>query len=129
VRRAGAGREMSAVADDCLFCRIARKEVGSDIIDEKPTALAFRDVNPQAPVHVLIVPKEHIPTVADLIAIPNSCEVLSDIFALISDIVVSEGIAQSGYRIVANVGEEAGQAIDHLHFHLLGGRFMGWPPG
>jgi len=120
---------MSSLADDCLFCRIVRKEVGSDIIDEKPTAIAFRDVSPQAPVHVLIVPREHIPTIADLISVPNSYEILSDIFSLVNDIAVSEGISQSGYRLVANVGEEAGQAVDHLHFHLLGGRFMGWPPG
>ena len=79
--------------------------------------------------HVLIVPREHIPTIADLISVPNACEILSDIFSLASDIAVSEGISQSGYRLVANVGEEAGQAVDHLHFHLLGGRFMGWPPG
>jgi histidine triad (HIT) family protein len=120
---------MRLVADDCLFCRIVNKEVTTDIVDEKPTAIAFKDISPQAPVHVLIVPKEHLPTVADLLAAPNSCEILSDIFSLINDIVISEGISQRGYRVVANVGEEAGQAVDHLHFHLLGGRFMGWPPG
>jgi histidine triad (HIT) family protein len=120
---------MIGVPDECLFCRIVKREVGSDIVEERPTAIAFRDVSPQAPVHVLIVPKEHIPNVADLIADPNSCEILSDIFSLVSDIAVSEGISQRGYRLVANVGEEAGQAIDHLHFHLMGGRFMGWPPG
>jgi len=117
------------VADECLFCRIANKEVATEIVDEKPTALAFKDISPQAPVHVLIVPKDHLPTVADLLAAPNSCEILSDIFSLINDIVISEGISQRGYRVVVNVGEEAGQAVDHLHFHLLGGRFMGWPPG
>src|SRR5674536_29818 len=79
--RGGTDWRMSSLADDCLFCRIVRKEVGSDIIDEKPTAIAFRDVSPQAPVHVLIVPREHIPTIADLISVPNSCEILSDIFS------------------------------------------------
>ncbi|PKQ28601.1 MAG: histidine triad nucleotide-binding protein [Candidatus Anoxymicrobium japonicum] len=117
------------MAEDCLFCRIVSKEVGSDIIDERPSAIAFRDVNPQAPVHVLVVPREHVSTVADIVSGPDSREILSDVFFLIGDIVVSEGIAQSGYRIVINVGEDAGQAIDHLHFHLFGGRFMGWPPG
>lgn len=117
------------MADDCLFCRIVAGELGSDIVEELPNAIAFRDVNPQAPVHVLIVPKEHLPTVADLLASDASCEILSDIFSLVNDIAVSEGISQRGYRLVANVGEEAGQAVDHLHFHLLGGRFMGWPPG
>lgn len=97
------------MADDCLFCRIVSKEVGSEIIEERPTAIAFRDVNPQAPVHVLIVPKEHLPTVADLLAAPDSCEVLSDIFSLVNDIAISEGISQRGYRLVANVGEEAGR--------------------
>jgi histidine triad (HIT) family protein len=117
------------MADDCLFCRIVKREIGSEIVDERANALAFRDVNPQAPIHVLIVPKDHLPSVADLIAAPNGCEILSDIFSMSNDIAVSEGISQRGYRLVANVGEEAGQEVDHLHFHLLGGRFMGWPPG
>jgi histidine triad (HIT) family protein len=120
---------MSALADDCLFCRIASKAVETEVIDERPTAIAFRDVNPQAPVHVLIVPKEHLPGISDLISVPNSCEILSDIFALANEIAIGEGIAQSGYRLVANIGEDAGQVVDHLHFHLMGGRFFGWPPG
>lgn len=117
------------MAESCLFCRIVNKEVGSELVDERPRAVAFRDVSPQAPVHVLIVPREHIPTIAEMVAAPDSCEILSDIFSLVNDIAVSEGISQRGYRLVANIGEEAGQAVDHLHFHLLGGRFMGWPPG
>jgi histidine triad (HIT) family protein len=120
---------VSGVPDECLFCRITSKEIGSETVEERPTAIAFRDVSPQAPVHVLIVPKDHISNVADLISAPNSCEILSDIFALVNDIAISEGISQRGFRLVANVGEEAGQAVDHLHFHLMGGRFMGWPPG
>ncbi len=117
------------MAESCLFCRIVNKEIGSELVDERPRAVAFRDVSPQAPVHVLIVPREHIPTIAEMVAAPDSCEILSDIFSLVKDIAVSEGISQRGYRLVANIGEEAGQAVDHLHFHLLGGRFMGWPPG
>ncbi len=117
------------MAESCLFCRIVNKEIGSELVDERPRAVAFRDVSPQAPVHVLIVPREHIPTIAEMVAAPDSCEILSDIFSLVNDIAVSEGISQRGYRLVANIGEEAGQAVDHLHFHLLGGRFMGWPPG
>lgn len=113
--------------DDCLFCRIASGQTAAEIIDEKANAIAFKDINPQAPVHVLVAPKEHIPQLGDLG--PERCEVLGDIFALINDIAISEGVGQSGYRVVCNVGEEAGQAIDHLHFHLLGGRFMLWPPG
>ena len=113
--------------NECIFCRIVNKEVGSEIVEERALAIAFRDINPQAPVHILIVPKEHISSLKELDS--GKCDVLSEIFSLINDIAVSEGIAQRGYRVVVNVGEEAGQAIDHLHFHLLGGRFMKWPPG
>jgi histidine triad (HIT) family protein len=110
--------------DDCLFCRIVRKEVATDIVEESTDALAFKDINPQAPVHIVIVPKEHITSLAHM-----RPEILVDMFKLINDITISEGIAQSGYRLVLNVGEDAGQEQEHLHIHLLGGRFMGWPPG
>lgn len=113
--------------DECIFCRIASKDVETDIVEERPNAIAFRDVNPQAPVHILIVPKEHIPSLKELT--PDKCDVLEDVFSLINDIAISEGISQSGYRVVVNSGEEAGQEVDHVHFHMLGGRFMGWPPG
>lgn len=113
--------------DDCVFCRIAAKEIGTDIIDERSNAIAFRDVNPQAPVHFLVVPKEHLSSLQEIG--PDKCDVINDIFSLINDIAVSEGISQSGYRVVVNTGEEAGQDVDHLHFHVLGGRFMQWPPG
>jgi histidine triad (HIT) family protein len=113
--------------EECLFCRIVKKEVGTDIVEERPTAIAFRDINPQAPVHVLVVPKEHISSIKDLDE--EECGILADIFSLINDIAVSEGISQTGYRVVVNTGEEAGQDVDHLHFHVLGGRFMRWPPG
>lgn len=106
---------------------MANKEIGSDIVDERPTAIAFKDINPKAPVHILIVPKEHICSLVDLGK--DKCDVLGDMFSMICDIAVSQGIAQSGYRVVVNIGEEAGQEVDHLHFHLLGGRFMDWPPG
>lgn len=113
--------------EECLFCRIVNKEVSTDAVEEGTTAIAFRDINPQAPVHILVVPKEHIPSVKDLGK--DKCEILFDIFSMINDIAVSEGIAQTGYRVVVNTGEEAGQDVDHLHFHMLGGRFMRWPPG
>lgn len=113
--------------EECLFCRIVNKEVSTDIVEERTTAIAFRDINPQAPVHILVVPKEHTPSIKDLGK--DKCDILVDIFSLINDIAVSEGIAQTGYRVVVNTGEEAGQDIDHLHFHMLGGRFMRWPPG
>ena len=113
--------------EDCIFCRIINKKIGAEIVDERPGALAFRDINPQAPIHVLVVPKEHIPTLKELDE--NRCSVLADIFGLINDIAVAEGVAQRGYRVVVNTGEEAGQEVGHLHFHLLAGRFMKWPPG
>lgn len=113
--------------EECLFCRIVNKEVGTDIVEERAEAIAFRDINPQAPVHILIIPKEHIPSIKGLDK--DKCDILADIFSLINDIAVSEGISQTGYRVVVNTGEEAGQDIDHLHFHMLGGRFMRWPPG
>lgn len=113
--------------DECLLCRIVKGDVEAEVVDERPTAIAIRDINPQAPVHVLVMPRDHIPSVNELG--PEHCDLLADIFGLIADIVVSEGIAQTGYRVVINTGEEAGQEIDHLHFHLMGGRFMGWPPG
>jgi histidine triad (HIT) family protein len=104
-----------------------RKEIETEIVVERPEALAFRDINPQAPVHVLIVPKEHLPEIKDLGN--EHSGTLTDIFALINDIAQSEGIAESGYRVVCNVGVQAGQEVPHLHFHLLGGRPMRWPPG
>lgn len=113
--------------EDCLFCRIVNKEIGTEIVEESDLSLAFRDINPQAPVHILIVPKEHITSLKELNK--DKCDVLSDIFSMINDIAVSEGIDQAGYRVVVNTGEEAGQEVGHLHFHILGGRFMRWPPG
>ncbi|MBN2167907.1 MAG: histidine triad nucleotide-binding protein [Actinobacteria bacterium] len=113
--------------DDCLFCRIVNKEIGSEIVEESAHCIAFRDINPQAPVHLLIVPKEHITSLRELNE--EKCDILSDIFKMINDIAVSEGIDQAGYRVVVNTGEEAGQEVGHVHFHLLGGRFMKWPPG
>jgi histidine triad (HIT) family protein len=113
--------------EDCIFCKIANREIGSEIVDERETAIAFRDVNPKAPVHILVIPKKHIPQIKDLG--PDTCEIMGDIFSLINDIAISEGISQTGYRVICNIGEEAGQEVDHLHFHLMGGRFMMWPPG
>jgi histidine triad (HIT) family protein len=113
--------------EDCLFCRIARKEIETEIVAERTNVIAFPDINPQAPVHVLIVPREHIPQIKDLDL--SDCGLLSDIFAVINDVASSKGIAQTGYRVVCNIGKKAGQEVDHLHFHLLGGRGMNWPPG
>lgn len=113
--------------EGCTFCKIASGEMGSEVVEDRGDIMAFRDINPQAPVHILVIPKEHISSVRDLK--DEQCGLLLDMFQLVNDIVVDEGISQSGFRLVINTGEDAGQEINHLHMHLLGGRFMKWPPG
>lgn len=102
-----------------------RKEIPAEIVFENDKVLAFKDVNPQAPHHILFIPKEHVTSVADL----ENVIVISDLFAAMKQVAQTIGIDQSGYRIVVNHGEDAGQAVPHLHFHLLGGRPLKWPPG
>lgn len=111
----------------CLFCRIAAREVPAEIVRESERLVAFRDVNPQAPTHVLLIPKEHIVSVAELN--DDHGDLLVDIVQAATQLARAEGIADSGWRLVTNVGPDAGQSVFHLHFHLLGGREMGWPPG
>jgi len=112
---------------DCLFCRIASGAIPSTKVAESKHALAFRDLNPQAPTHVLLIPKQHVAdSAADLGA--AHAEVLADLFALAAKVARAEKLT-GGWRLVANVGGDAGQSVFHLHFHLLGGRLMGWPPG
>jgi histidine triad (HIT) family protein len=111
----------------CLFCRIAAREIPADIVRESETLVAFRDVNPQAPTHILLIPKEHVTSVAELS--DGHAGVLADIMQAASHLARADGIADSGWRVVTNVGPDAGQTVFHLHFHLLGGRVMGWPPG
>lgn len=111
----------------CLFCRIAAREIPADIVRESDGVVAFRDVNPQAPTHILLIPKEHVASVAELG--DHHGDVLADIMQAASQLARAEGIGESGWRLVANVGPDAGQAVFHLHFHLLGGRQMSWPPG
>jgi histidine triad (HIT) family protein len=112
---------------DCLFCRIIRKEIPSRIVFENERVLAFRDVNPQAPVHVLIVPKLHIAGLNDILTDNNA--LLGEIQNIAREIALKENVAKSGWRLVCNCGPDAGQAVAHLHYHLLGGRAMHWPPG
>lgn len=111
---------------DCLFCKITRKELDSEIVHESENILVFRDINPAAPLHVLAIPKEHVASVNELNR--DHAGVLSEIFIALSTIAGREG-SDAGYRIVTNVGPDAGQSVFHLHFHLLGGRPMAWPPG
>ena len=111
----------------CLFCRVASREIPADIVRESESIVAFRDVNPQAPTHILLIPKEHVTSVAELG--DHHAGVLSDIMQAAAQLARADGIADSGWRLVTNVGADAGQTVFHLHFHLLGGRSMGWPPG
>lgn len=110
-----------------LFLKIIDREIPADIVYETPNVLAFRDINPQAPVHVLIIPKQHIRTIND---IEGEHEALvGKLFSAAKTIAAEEGIAEEGYRVVMNCNESAGQTVFHIHLHLLGGRRLGWPPG
>jgi histidine triad (HIT) family protein len=115
------------MAPDCLFCRIVAGEIPSTKVAEDDAILAIRDINPQAPTHILIMPKTHIGSAQDL-GKPDG-GLLGSIFAMSADLADREGIVSTGYRVVTNVGHDGGQSVDHLHFHLLGGRRFTWPPG
>lgn len=112
---------------DCIFCKIAAREIPADILHESDTVVAFRDLNPRAPVHILLIPKEHIVSVDRIESRHGG--VLADLVLTATHLANTEGISESGWRLVANVGPDAGQSVFHLHFHLLGGREMAWPPG
>ncbi len=111
----------------CIFCQIAAGEIDSDIVYRDEQVVAFRDLNPQAPTHILIIPIQHIENLAD--ASEEQASLLGHCTLVATRIAQAEGIAEDGYRLVTNVGADAGQSVDHLHFHLLGGRRMQWPPG
>ena len=113
------------MADDCLFCRIVRGEIPATVVHKDDHVVAFRDINPQAPVHVVIVPREHVASLNDA----TDAEMLGRLSLAASDIARREGIADSGYRTVVNTNRAAGQTVFHVHLHLLGGRSLGWPPG
>jgi len=112
---------------DTLFSKIAAREIPADIVYEDEDVVAFRDVGPQAPTHVLIIPRKPIPTINDLE--PEDVELVGKLFLAAKKIAEAEGIAEAGYRTVINCNAAAGQTIYHLHLHLLGGRPMQWPPG
>ncbi|MGB1428752.1 MAG: histidine triad nucleotide-binding protein [Cycloclasticus sp.] len=112
---------------DCLFCKMVSGEITPDIVYETETVLAFRDINPQAPTHVLIIPKKHIETLADMAE--EDVLLMGEIMLVSKKVAEIEGIAESGYRTVFNCKQDAGQEVYHIHLHLLGGRKMKWPPG
>lgn len=112
---------------NCIFCRIVQRELSSRIIHEDEIAVAFEDSNPQAPVHILVVPKRHIESVDVLKEADSS--LIGHLVLACTRIAKEKGISSSGYRVVANTGFDGGQTVSHLHLHLLGGRAMSWPPG
>jgi histidine triad (HIT) family protein len=115
------------VSTSCPFCRIVAGEEPAEVLHATDTVLAFRDLRPQAPTHILLIPKEHV---EDLREIDHGHgDMLVDIVKAAAHLAETEGIGESGWRLVANVGPDAGQSVFHLHFHLLGGRPMAWPPG
>ena len=113
------------MADSCLFCRIVRGEIPAKLVAENEHAVAFRDINPQAPTHVLVIPREHVSSL-DTATDP---ELLGRVMLLAAEIARREGIAEAGYRTVVNTNGAAGQTVFHIHVHLLGGRRLAWPPG
>jgi histidine triad (HIT) family protein len=110
----------------CLFCKIAEKEIPADIVYEDDKVIAFRDINPQAPTHLLIIPKQHIATINEISA--NDCEVVGILSMTAAKLAKAYGFDESGYRCVMNCNQHGGQTVFHLHMHLLGGKPMGWPP-
>lgn len=112
---------------DCLFCRIAAGEMDADIVAQDDLVVAFRDIAPKAPTHILLIPRQHVRSAAEL-GMQHS-EMLGRLFAMAAQLARDEGLAERGFRLVTNAGAGAGQSVPHLHFHLLGGRSLGWPPG
>jgi histidine triad (HIT) family protein len=112
---------------DCLFCKIVAGDVPAELVAESGRTIAFRDINPQAPTHVLVITKDHIPDLATLASSDGA--LLAEVAAQAHRVAEAEGIGASGYRVVFNTGPEAGQTVFHVHAHVLGGRRMAWPPG
>ncbi len=115
------------MASDCLFCKIVAGEIPANVIYQDEHVLAFEDINPQAPTHTLVIPREHIATLDELDE--GKVDIAGRILVAASNIAREKGLDQHGYRLVANCLESAGQTVFHIHFHLLGGRNLGWPPG
>jgi histidine triad (HIT) family protein len=112
---------------ECLFCAIVAGEIPATTVLETDRILAFRDINPQAPTHVLVIPKTHYPDVAALAA--ADAALLGEVIGAVQQVAVADAVAETGYRVVFNTGAEAGQTVPHVHAHLLGGRSLTWPPG
>ena len=112
---------------DCLFCKMVSGEIKPDTVMETEDVLAFRDISPQAPTHILITPKKHISTINDIT--DEDTELIGKLYQVAKEVAAKEGLAEPGYRTVMNCNSDGGQAVYHIHLHLLGGRQLGWPPG
>ncbi len=115
------------MADGCIFCRIVAGEIPAKIVREDEETVAFRDIDPRAPVHVLVIPRRHIASVNELEA--SDAELVGRLYLAAKEVARAEGVEESGYRLVMNTGPDAGQSVDHIHLHVLGGRDLAWPPG
>ena len=113
------------MSENCLFCGIAKGEIPTKFVAESDEAVAFRDIDPKAPTHILVIPRQHLTSLATA----EDEEILGQLMMLAAKVARSEGISESGYRVVANTGPDGGQSVDHLHLHVMGGRRMTWPPG
>jgi len=112
---------------DCIFCKIAGGEIDSEIVYQDDRVVAFQDANPQAPVHLLVIPRKHIPSLKDFSE--EDFDLLADIHRVAVELAEEEGLTEEGFRLVNNCGSQGGQTVDHVHYHLLGGRQLTWPPG
>ena len=119
--------KVNTMADETIFSKIIRREIPADIVYEDEQALAFRDVSPQAPTHILVIPKEPLASVAD--AREQDAALLGHLMIVARKVACDEGIIEDGFRLVVNTGKDGGQTIPHLHIHILGGRPLSWPPG
>ena len=112
---------------DCLFCKILAGDIPADVVLETETTFAFRDINPTAPTHVLVIPRDHVANAAEVT--PEHGDALADMLVTARRVAEADGIAERGYRLVFNVGRDSGNTVPHLHLHVIGGRGMSWPPG
>ena len=115
------------MASDCLFCKIVEKDIPATILFEDQDVVVFRDIDPKAPTHVLVVPKQHYPTMMAMVT--SDAALAAKVLATAGSVALEQGIADSGYRTVFNTGDQAGQSVHHVHAHVLGGRSLTWPPG
>lgn len=112
---------------DCIFCKIASGDIPGDIVYQDDRVIAVNDIDPKAPVHILIMPKKHIPSLNEID--DSNKDIMAHILTVAANLAKAKGVAEKGYRIVNNCGVQGGQSVEHIHFHLLGGRSLAWPPG